>query len=879
MKAAHYSFLFVLILISPGMFSATESKVVLHAVRTKHPITIDGKLLEPEWKDEYAVSSFVQRDPQEGSAPTEKTVVDILYDDNAIYIGARMYDSSPKSIIARLGRKDVVQNSDRFVFYVDPYHDKRSGYYFAVNAAGTKYDGTLMNDTWDDNSWDGVWEGKAHIDDKGWTVEMRIPYSQLRFQKTDHCVWGVNFKREIARKNETDYLVYMPKNASGFVSRFPDLTGLENISPPRRLEIIPYATSKAEFNHPSAGDPFNDGSSFKPGVGLDAKIGLGTNLTLNATVNPDFGQVEVDPAVVNLSDVETFFPEKRPFFIEGSNIFNFGQGGANNYWGFNWSDPKAFYSRRIGRPPQGSLPDADFVSEPDGTRILGAAKLTGKVGNGWNIGALSAFTTRETADLQLNGNRFQSEVEPYTYYGVFRGQKDFEEGKRDIGFMSTVSNRFFNGTQLQDELNGRSLFFGTDGWTFFGKDREWVLTGWAGASRVSGTAARITELEEDPQHYFQRPDASYVSVDPNATSLTGYAARIYLNKEKGNVFVNSAFGLISPKFDVNDLGFLWRADVVNFHTVVAYKWTKPGKWFQYNDIGGAVFRSLDFGGNTTWAGFYLYGNPQFRNYYSISWDAAWNNETTTNDTRTRGGPQTLNLPGYQLDLSLNSDDRKSWVFGVGGNYYESRNSRSRAIFWSAEWKPMPNVSISAAPNYSYDATPAGWVNSFVDPLATATFGKRYVFAQLNQKTLSASLRLNWTFSPNLSFQLYGQPLISSGNYAHFKELARPRSYDFDIFNPNFITIVGDNITIDPDGPGPASSISFTNPNFNFKSLRGNAILRWEYRPGSTVYFVWTQSRSESETIGELQLGHSFEKLWSAKADNIFLVKFSYYWNP
>jgi Domain of unknown function (DUF5916) len=372
---------------------------------------------------------------------------------------------------------------------------------------------------------------------------------------------------------------------------------------------------------------------------------------------------------------------------------------------------------------------------------------------------------------------------------------------------------------------------------------------------------------------------TYVSLDPNATSLTGYAGRFTLNKEKGNFFVNSAFGFINPKFDVNDLGFLWRADQINMHGVAGYKWTQPGKWFQSNDIGAAIFRTFDYGLDTTWAGFFAYGNPQFHNYYSIHWDAAWNNETTINNTRTRGGPQTLNLPGYQFDLSMNSDDRKKWVFSIGENYYEAPSSRTRTLYGSLEWKPIPNVSISAGPNYEYDATPAGWVDSFEDPLADFTYGKRYVFAQLNQKTISANLRLNWTFSPNLSLQLFGQPLISSGDYSEFKELARARSYDFHVFDPAYTTIQGNQITIDPDGAGSAQTISFSNPDFNFKSLRGNAILRWEYRPGSTVYFVWTQSRSESEAIGDFQLGRSFGRLWRAQSDNIFLVKFSYYWNP
>jgi len=279
------------------------------AVRLTQAITLDGKLSEPFWKDENAVMEFIQRDPVEGAKPSEKTVVDVAFDDEAIYIGARMYDSQPNAIDARLVRRDVDTPADTFVFYVDPYHDKRTGYYFGINAAGTLYDGTLMNDSWDDNSWDGIWEGKAHIDDKGWSVEMRIPYSQLRFQEKSQYIWGVNFKRDIARKNETDYLVLRGKKESAFVSRFAELQGIANVKPARRIEIIPYATSKAEFSHADPADPLHDGSAFDPGMGADMKFGLGTNLNLDATVNPDFGQVEVDPAVVNLSDVETFFQE------------------------------------------------------------------------------------------------------------------------------------------------------------------------------------------------------------------------------------------------------------------------------------------------------------------------------------------------------------------------------------------------------------------------------------------------------------------------------------------------------------------------------------------------------------------------------------------
>ncbi len=847
------------------------------AVRLTEPISLDGKLTEKVWKDENAVTEFIQRDPVEGAKATEMTVIDVGFDDEAIYIGARMYDSQPNLIEARLVRKDVLITSDQLMFYVDPYHDKRTGYYFGVNAAGTLYDGTLLNDSWEDNSWDGVWEGKANVDEKGWTVEMRIPYSQLRFRKQQQYIWGVNFKRTIARKNETDYLVIRPKNDSGFVSRFVEMTGIQSIKPQRRIEIMPYITSKAEFTHPGADNPYNDGSSYDPGIGADMKFGLGTNLNLDATVNPDFGQVEVDPAVINLSDVETFFQEKRPFFIEGYNIFKFGEGGATNYWGFNWSNPLLFYSRRIGRAPQGSIPDSDYQDAPNGASILGAAKLTGKIGPGFSIGTLHAFTGRERANYFVDDVSSEAEIEPASYYQVTRGLKEFGDGKQGLGFITTIASRMFEELRLEDEINGTALVYGVDGWTFLDDNKTWALTGWTAFSTVKGNQARITDLQQNSRHYFQRPDADYVEVDPDATSLNGYAGRFYVNKEKGNVFFNSAFGFVSPGFDNNDLGFLFRADQYNMHVGSGYKWTTPGKYYRYAELGGAAFRTLDFGGDTTWGGLFHFGYVEFHNYYTLDYSLAWNPEETLNNTRTRGGPQTLNLPGYEVNLFGRTDNRKKFVFGFGGNLYEAESSHYRALRSTIEWKPIANVSLSVNPTFEHDWTPAQWIENFEDPTAAHTFGKRYVFGALDQKTFSAGIRVDWTFTPRLSLQLYAQPLISSGRYTGYKELAQPRSYRFNIYGNPIITS-GD-VTIDPDGTGPAGAFTFDDPNFNFKSLRGNAILRWEYRPGSTVYFVWTQTRSDDEPTGNFQFTRSLSRLWKAESDNIFLVKFSYYWNP
>ncbi len=865
--------------------SASVSKIQVHAVRVQEQIVIDGILSEPVWQNGFAFTDFKQSDPNQGSPGTERTEVRVAYDDAAIYVGARMFDGAPDSIMQILSRRDQYPVSDWFGIFIDGYHDHRTGNFFAVSAGGTILDGVLYNDDWNDFSWDGVWEGKTHIDGKGWTAEIRIPYSQLRFRDEKTLVWGINFQRDIGRRRENDKLAYTPRSQSGFVSRFGELVGLENIDPPRRFEVMPYITGKGEYTHPSSDNPFNSGSRYSPGAGADIKVGMGNNLTMNATVNPDFGQVEVDPAVVNLSDVESFFEEKRPFFLEGATNFNFGQGGASNYWGFNWPGPSFFYSRRIGRAPQGSLPDADFTDVPQGAHILGAAKLTGKIIDGWNFGTIQAVTAREMADLDTAGHNFRSEVEPPAYYGVIRAQKDFNDGRQGLGFISTTAARSFSETRLRDDINNNSEVFGLDGWTFLDEDKVWVISGWAGLSRVAGDQARMVSLQRNSQHYFQRPDAPYLSVDSAATSMAGYGMRLWLNKNKGHFFSNSAIGILSPSFDVNDVGFQYRSNIINMHVGGGYSWSDPGEVFRYAESGGAVFQSYDYDGNVVWRGVFQFGTLQFLNYYSINWNLAYNPQTI-NTTRTRGGPLTLNPPGYQVSLDVSSDSRKSLEADVNGFTYQSGWQKDWQANATVTWRPLANVSLSIGPGYDHDREAAQWVTSAEDPRAIATFGGRYIFADLDQQTLSANIRLNWTFSPTLSLQLFLQPLISSGKYTNFKELTRPRSFDFEVYGTGSSTLTETKsadgsvfYSADPDGTGPASPITFDNPDFNTKSLRGNTVLRWEYLPGSVVYFVWTQSRyNQTNNDGNFQFNNSVDHLFNTQADNIFLVKFSYWFN-
>ncbi len=843
-------------------------------------IAIDGRLDEAAWQQAPVIDDLKQREPVQGAAPTERTVVRLLYDDEAIYVAARLYDSAPDSIVARLGRRDAYLESDLFGFLIDPFNDDRTGYYFALNAAGTLYDGVLMNDDWDDDSWDAVWQGKARIDEEGWVAEMRIPYSQLRFYDLEEQVWGINFKREIARKNEEDYLVYTPRNESGFVSRFYDLTGLHNITPPRQIEVVPYVTTKAEFTDAAEGDPFNDGSQITPDFGADLKYGVTNNLTLNATINPDFGQVEVDPAVVNLSDFETFFPEKRPFFIENANVFNFGSGGANNNWGFNWGSPDLFYSRRIGRAPQGSTPEADFVNADDGTNIIGAAKLTGQIGGSWNVGTVQALTAREMADLALGGDRFSAEVEPLAYYGVYRAQKEINEGRQALGFMSTIAARSFQEDRLRDEINEESYAAGLDGWTFLDKEKTWVLTGWSSLSHVRGTEARLLSLQQNSQHYFQRPDANHVSVDSSATSLTGWSGRLMLNKQRGKLHVNAALGAISPGFDVNDLGFQWKADHINGHIVVGYRWRDPGTFYRRIFLNSSFMQSYDFDGNLVDRGFWANYSMQFHNYWSIFFGGQFR-PPSNNNRRTRGGPLTRDPASRVVFFGAESDSRKALVFELEGYVWKSTEAGNEGnVELEMEWRPAANVALSLSPGVSFSHVETQYVGTFDDPLATETFGQRYVFADMDQVTVSSSLRLNWTFSPALSFQLFAQPLISAGDFSEFKELARPKSYDFNVYGEGVSTFDPDAFVADPDGPnGPAAPLAVGNPDFNFASLRGTAVMRWEYRPGSTLFFVWTQSRSDAQEFGDLRFGDSFDRLIDLRPDNIFMVKFTYWLNP
>ncbi len=866
------------IILGAGILSAAAvpARKTVKAIPSDGPVRIDGRLEEPAWKGP-GHSGFTQTDPIDGAPATEETLVWVAYDRDSLYVAARCLDSDPKAVIGLLGRRDDVVDSDWFYFGIDPYLDRRSGYFFAVNPSGSIADGTLSNDETKDLTWDGIWESAARADEEGWTVEIRIPFEQLRFRKQEDYAWGVNFQRDIKRKNETDFFAWKPKEESGFVSRFADLRGVKGIDPGRRLEVSPYASGSAKTSPAVAGDPFRTGREFGGNAGFDFKAGLKSNLTLDATVNPDFGQVEVDPAVINISDQETYYVEKRPFFIEGSSIFDFGSGGLNVDKSYGWTDPGFFYSRRIGRSPQGAAAGPGFANAPEWTTILGAAKVTGRIGNGFNIGAITALTQRENAEVDFEGERSRFAIEPFTNYGVVRGLKEFADGRQGLGFIATSVVRDLNRGALADAIARNAFALAFDGWTFLDKGRGWVVSGWAGGTVVNGSEPAITRLQRSSLHYYQRPDIDYVHVDETATSLSGWAGRVFINRQKGNIVFNAALGAISPGFEANDLGYHSRGDIVNGHVVFGYRTFHPDRVFRHWSATATYYRNNDFGGQRIGEYLYLDGEGQFLNYWTAGLHLDYEPPKISHYL-TRGGPMAYYPSGATASVSLGSDNRRPLVLKFGARY---RTHPDGGYNWTLEggltWKPRTNINLSVGPSYSFRYSQGQWVTKVTDPLQTETYGVRYVLADIIQKTLPIEIRLNWTFTPRLSFQAYLQPYADSGDYREFKELAAARTFRFNFYGRNGSTLTssGGVYTVDPDGPGPAAPFTFGDPDFRFRSLRGTLVLRWEYRPGSMLYVVWTQRRSDESLEGPTGFWNDISDMVHAPGENIFLLKFSY----
>jgi hypothetical protein len=863
---------------TPGQGNTTRE---FQASRTSKPPSIDGQLNDEVWTQAQVLTDFTQVDPDEGKPATERTEVRVLYDDAALYIGARLHDSDAKLIARRLLTRDGdAGDADRLTLYLDPMHDHLTGVMFRVSASNVQTDAVLFNDTWDDWSWNAVWESQVHTDDTGWSVEFRIPLSQLRFTSADKQTWGINIERFIRRKNESDWLELVPKKETGRASRMVHLAGLDGLKPSRRLELLPYTAGRAEYVAPSSSaNPFNDGSRAFGSAGLDMKYGLTSNLTVDATVNPDFGQVEVDPAVVNLSAFETFFEEKRAFFLEGAQIFNnFGRGGSNGNWGFNNSEPQIFYSRRIGRSPQLQA-DAEFADPPTATTILGAAKLTGKTARGWSIGLLEAVTNTEKAPTQTAFVPGESIVEPMSNYAVVRLQRDI--GRRaGVGLLGTAVNRRVNAPEVGATLPSGAYVAGADGYLFLDKDRDWVINGSLAGSRVDGSTAAILRLQEAPQRYYQRPDADHITRDPNATSLNGFSGRLNFNKNSGLVQMNALLWGVSPGFESNDLGFHNNGDRAGAHAVVIWRNVTPGRIIRNRTHWVAKFYNWNFARELLGDGVGTQTNVTFLNYWSAG-GAMFANWRGVDDRLTRGGPATSNAGGASYNAWVNTDDRKPVSLNLSaGLGSDGEGGWNRNFGVTVNLKPSARLTLSTGPDWTRSYSFAQYVRSVEDVTAASTFGGRYVFGGIDQWQLTMTTRARVIFSPHASLQIFMQPLLATGDYSGFKELARPRTLDFieygrDAGVLNFDT-ASRTYTADPDGLVSDQSVTFGDPDSIFKSLRVNAVFRWEMTPGSNFYAVWTRQQQDVTNPGRFAPGRDARAMFGAPGDDVILFKISYW---
>ena len=856
----------------------TVSRKVATAVRRSGPVIIDGKLDDAAWASAIPSSGFTQSYPKPGATATEPTEVRVLYDDDAIYVAVRMTDSKPDSIAAQLARRDASGiYSDWVHLLIDSYHDRRTSFRFTVNPKGVMKDVYTFNDGNEDINWDAVWEVGTDVHSTGWNAEYRIPLSQLRFGNVPagvERIWGFQVQRDIARRQARDTWSPWTRTDPGVVSRFGDLRGLVNVPQPSRLEVMPYVSARTTRAPGDASNPFYSRTDFKPSIGGDLRYGLPGGLTLTATVNPDFGQVEVDPAVVNLSAFETFFPEKRPFFLEGSDVFGFGQVRSFNDYG----SQQYFYSRRIGRSPQ-RFPGASvaYADVPDQTTIAAAAKVTGKIGK-WTLGMIDGVTPEENARVELeDGERTTTPVEPFTNYFAGRARRDFREGQSVAGALVTSTVRNVDDEVFNPLLRSDATFAGVDFEHSMFK-RSWVTSGFVGFSRVGGSKEAISATQRNSSHYYQRPDADYIEYDAERTSLSGHIGEIALQKN-GALHGSLAYKEVSPGLELNDMGFQGRTDYRALSVLTGYQHDKGGKTFRDYLAYGYGNQTWNFGGTPILSSVAGGAQGTLNNFMYVGLSAGFN-QRYYSDRFTRGGPEARVPSGYYAGFDINSDGRKKVVVGGGFNYSrDEAGGSSPSTYLNLDMRPTTSLRVRFNPSVNWGKSTGQYVKTVVDALASNTFGRRYVFADLQQTTVSMDTRIEWTFTPTLSLQMYAQPFVATGRYDSFKEFKKPRTYEFGVYGEDLGTIARSETgeyTVDPDGAGAAESFAFGDPNFNLRNLRGNAVLRWEYRPGSALFFVWQQERSGFEPLGNFQARRDIGEIFRTVPTNVFLVKATYW---
>jgi len=851
------------------------------AVRRTGPISVDGKLDEPGWTTAPRQSGFVQRFPKDASKPSVETHFAIQYDDEAIFVGVWADDPQPELIRALLTRRDVDAPADAVTVAFDSYHDRRTAYAFQLNAAGVQRDMLLFDDTNQDDTWDAVWTGSVAVTPKGWTAEYRIPLSQLRFASTENQEWGFQIVRLVGRTGEQDSWSPWPRSAPQVVSKFGVVDGIDNLRAGRRLELLPYVTTGVDRMPVDEGDPLNDRYGWRRNIGLDLKYGLGSAFTLSATINPDFGQVEADPSKVNLSANELFFAEKRPFFLEGVDLFKLPIGNSDN------SVEGAFYSRRIGAAPPEPDTDFDFIKSPQSTTIYGAAKLTGKTRTGWSVGVLDAITGQEKAETfkasladtpEGEGApevRANPVVAPLTNYAIARVKRDFGEGKTSIGMSATAVNRKLDDDRLEKLIHDQAYTGGLQ------LQHRWADNAWTAnvsllGSRVHGSREAIAETQLSSRHYFQRPDATDVEFDPNRTSLSGFGAKWMVGRlgDAKHWRFGAGGDLRTAGLELNDAGFQFNSDKAVPFFWGQYRNDEPSKYVLNWQFNSDIFWVQTLEPRLTDIGLESNGNIQFSNYWSMY--SGWNIiKGRWNINALRGGPALRNDFGLFGYWGGQTDNRKPVWFSI--NTFGSHNLGSGqidgGIDLGATIQARSNLDVFIGPSIYHRNDPL----QYIDEVADGSDQSHFVFGRIHETDLSMTLRVNWTFSPHLTLQAYAQPFIASGRYDEIKDVDNPSaarySDRFHAFAPGELMLSDGTYT----AMRPGAAFSFDRPDFNFRQLRSTVVVRWEYRPGSTVFAIWSHGRtSDAFDDGRFRFGRDLGDLGSAASENIVMVKANYW---
>lgn len=824
---------------------------------------IDGLLDDAAWSTVEWAGDFVQREPTFGIAPSQKTAFKVIYDDKNLYVGIRAYDTEPDKIVSRMSRRDGFEG-DLVEINIDSYHDKRTAFSFTASVSGVKGDEYVSNNgnDWDD-TWDPIWYLATSVDSLGWIAEFRIPLSQLRFADLPSHTWGIQVMRMIFRLNERSTWQPIPQDAPGYVHLFGEIDGIAGIKPQKQLEIQPYVVAKTERYKAEQGNPFADGIDNSLDFGVDAKIGLTSDITLDLTINPDFGQVEADPSQVNLTAFRLYFQERRPFFLEGNNILNFPLVGFN--------ENNLFYSRQIGGAPS-YYPSGQYVRMPQFTRMLGAAKVTGKNSKGFSWGVMEALTANETASVIDNGEERREKVEPMTNYVVARFQQDIKEGETVVGAMATATNRFIEEPHL-DFLHTNAYSGGMDVVHNF-KERKYAITFRGIFSNVNGSTRSIAQTQQAPERFFQRPNNFYSRFDPMRTSLTGSGATFFVSKQSGAFLWDVGGTYSSPQLELNDAGFLVQTDNITHWIWTQYRILKPKGIFRSQRYELIGWRGYDFDLVNLESGYELGFYQEFKNLWFLRYGTIFFGENTSN-ADLRGGPS-MRYPGYQnIFFSLNTNDQKKLRVSLNHNYsFGSYNYRkSRNVSASIVYRPINALSVSMSPAYTSSHHDLQYVTDLRPPLHE----HRYILGTVDQKIYRLTMRSSYNLTPNLTFELWAQPFIATGDFSNFKHTLVPfadeYSERFRHFLPTELRHESNEIHVLENGQ--TAGYSFSNPNFNLREIRTNLVMRWEYIPGSTFFLVWSSNGSAFDSNSDSQFRHQWNELWNVNARNTFLLKYTY----